>query len=65
MTAGAEEDKKALTEGGFSYYNDNCVKSYDKDSRIFLNGSASQGWCEPDASSKYLNITFELQSLNI
>lgn len=53
---------ETLDESRISSYNKSVIrKNDDEDSRIYLKGTASWGWCEPDASRICLNITSELQ----
>lgn len=56
--------KKALTCQKFLPIIISHEKNVDEDSRLYSNGTASRGRCEPGASRVYLNITSELQLLN-
>lgn len=48
------------------FYNGICIgKDVDEDSRIYRKIKASRGWWKPGRSKVYLNITSELQGLNI
>ena len=51
-----------MTFSTFLAYN-NTVKNVDEDSRGYLKGTASRGWCKPGANKICLNITSELQLL--
>ena len=70
MKNGKEKLRKhqqTTLDGGVKcFYNGICIgKDVDEDSRIYRKIKASRGWWKPGRSKVYLNITSELQGLNI
>ena len=58
--------KTTLDGGRKCSYNGVCIdKDVDEDSRIYWKIKASRGWWKPGMSKVYLNITSELQGLNV